>query len=122
MLLVVAVAVLPLAHTGHARADAPVDGAAALCSIDACGCCPSQTAVSATSCCTPEDGSDEPAPCDDRPCDCPCCGKVLQVVSMISSLPMSGLFWEQTPAPVWAPHPACPDSAVVGVDIQPPIR
>ncbi|MEM9415087.1 MAG: hypothetical protein AAGA29_06350 [Planctomycetota bacterium] len=120
-ILFVAVAVLPLLHAGHADASAPgYDQAEACCVGDCCGI--TQAGEVAPGCCMDE--SDQPgpaAPCDDRPCDCPCCGKVLPAISLLPPLPASGLFWDPSPTPSWTPHRACPKSAAVRVDIQPPI-
>ncbi|XAL99669.1 hypothetical protein OT109_19080 [Phycisphaeraceae bacterium D3-23] len=119
--LIAAVAVLPLMHTGSAAAASQADSAADMCEVDLCGCCPGQALDAGSACCGDSDQPESPAPCDGPPCDCPCCGKVLPAVSMISPLPALGLFWDPSPTPSWTPHIACPKSAAVCVDIQPPI-
>lgn len=118
MFLIVAVAVLPLVHTGHANAQAAADAASDLCCVDPCGCCDTEPGSEQTPC-SPDD---EQAPCnDDRPCDCPCCGKVVPVVSMISPFPADAPFWGEHPAVLAIRHDARPDNVAMRVDIQPPI-
>ena len=130
VLLVVAVAVLPMLHATptHASAgcgDDAVVGSA--CCGDPCAtcsdcegtCCPSgEAAVGDTS-----DGEQpmDPASDDDRPCDCPCCGKVVPVVTMISPTLADAPFLGELPTLVPIARDACPDSVAMRVDIQPPI-
>jgi len=118
MFLIAAVAALPLVHTGHARADTASQASADLCCVDPCGCCDTQPGGDDMPCAP----GDEQAPCnDDRPCDCPCCGKVVPVVSMITPLPVDAPFWGEQPALLPVRHDARPDSVAMRVDIQPPI-
>lgn len=122
-LLVAAVSMLPLLHTGEALAG--TDGCDAVneaCTVDVCGCC--DYAPDPQPCCpsdrTPDNTPDEELPTD-SPCDCPCCGKVLTVAPMAPPYPVAGLFWDQTPTALLMTLQACPSSAAVRVAIQPPI-
>ncbi len=125
-LLVVAVSMLPLLHTGPVHAEAEGCGAVGQgCTVDVCGCC--EHAADGQSCCPSEHSpandqeSPDQEPPADSPCDCPCCGKVMTVAPMAPPATPAGLFWDQTPTTLLLPHLACPDSAAVRVAIQPPI-
>lgn len=130
-LLVVAVAVLPLLHAmpshalgGCGGGDAVAEG----CCGDPCGVCASGCAGAECSHGEAMESSpagdetpSEPAPEDDRPCDCPFCGKVVPVVSMISPVLAGTPFWGEVPTLLPIARDACPDSVAMRVDIQPPI-
>ncbi|MFI4859234.1 MAG: hypothetical protein ACIAXF_00995 [Phycisphaerales bacterium JB063] len=119
--IALAVGVLPLMHTGQAMAGERAGTVADLCTVDVCGCCPDTGADLDAGCCDDHSDPEAPVPCDDAPCDCPCCGKVLPVVSMMSPFSPAGLFWDPSPTPSWTPHMTRPQSAALCVAIQPPI-